>query len=81
MKEEFETQLYGIGQKLNISSFDIKNTIKRRKKLIITTAIAIGAITAVSIAYLGTRYGGISLEDFEIFKRFKFLKLLFGRFL
>ena len=81
MKEQIEMQLYGIGQKLNISRHDIKNTIKKRKKLIITTAIAIGAISAVSIAYLGTRYGGISLEDFEIFKRFKFLKLLFGRFL
>jgi hypothetical protein len=81
MKEEFETQLYGIGQKLNISRHEIKNTIKKRKKLIIATAIAIGAVTAATVAYLGTYYGGISIADFQIFKRFKFLQILFGRFL
>lgn len=73
--------LYKIGQNLGISKKDITNTIKKRKKLVIAATIAIGAITAVTFAYLGTHYGGVSIEDFEIFKRFKFLKLLFGRFL
>jgi hypothetical protein len=81
MKNQIETKLYSTGQKLNISRNDIKNTIKKRKKLIIAITIAIGAISAFSIAYLGTYYGGISIEDFQIFKRCKFLRLLFYRVL
>lgn len=81
MKNEIETKLFLTGQKLGISKIDIKNTIKKRKKLILASILAIGALSFVTVAYLGTKYGGISIEDFEIFKRFKFLKLLFGRFL
>ena len=73
MKEEFETQLYGIGQKLNISRQTVSNCFAFLE--------AIGAVTAATFAYLGTYYGGISIADFQIFKRFKFLELLFGRFL
>ena len=73
--------IYRIGQSLGITKKEISNTIKKRKKLVIAATIAIGAITAATVAYLGTHYGGVSIEDFEIFKRFKFLKLLFGRFL
>ena len=49
---------------------EIKNTFKTRKNLIITGALVIVALAFISnMYYLGTRYGGISIEDFMDFHK------------
>ena len=74
-----DRNLYEIGQRIGIAKDEIKYTLKRRKRTIITGALVIVALALVSGAfYLGTRYGGISIEDF--LNRFKIFRFLFGRF-
>ena len=81
MKKTIQTQnvIYDIGQKIGINKQDIKNTFQRRKRTLITGAIVVVALAfASNIYYLGTHYGGISLEDF--LNNFRILRYLFNRF-
>jgi hypothetical protein len=79
MSNQTEKNVYDIGQKIGIEKNDIKNMFQKQKKKIITGAIIVVALAfASNIYYLGTHYGGISLEDF--LSNFRFLRFLFGRF-
>lgn len=72
-----EKNIYEIGQRIGIAKSEIKDTLKRRRKTIITGALIIVALAFIgNVAYLGTHYGGISIEDF--LSRFRILRFLFG---
>lgn len=72
-----EGELYKIGQRIGIKKSEIQATLKKRKRTIITGAVVIVALAFIAnVCYLGTHYGGVSIEDF--LSRFKILRYLFG---
>ncbi len=73
-------KLNEIGNSLGLSKDEIKSALKRRKREILFALIPVVAV-AINVSVLnvlGVRYGGASAEDFEILKRFRFLRFLLG---
>jgi hypothetical protein len=74
-----ENSVYEIGQRIGMAKSEIKNTLKRNKKTIIVGAVIVVAVAfAGNLYYLGVHYGGISWQDFRIFKFLSYLRSLFA---
>jgi hypothetical protein len=72
-----EKNLNEVGKRIGIATDEVKNILRRRKREIVIGGIVILALAfASNILYVGTYYGGTSLEDF--LKNFRILRWLFG---
>lgn len=70
-------KLYDLGQTLGVTKDEIKSTLRRRRNQILLAVVPVMAFAfaATTIRVFGVRYGGISIEDFRIFR---ILRLIFG---
>ena len=70
--------LFEVGQKLGMKKDEIKYTLKRQKKTVIAGALVVVALAFIgNLYFLGMKYGGISLEDFN-FRILRMIRTLFG---
>ena len=80
-KENYKSEIYKVCKKIGIDKYEITNIMKNRKKTVIAGALIITALAFIgNLYYMGMHYGGISIEDFGIFNRFRFLQFIFNRF-
>ena len=65
--------------KLGLSSFEIKDTLKKRNPLIIASVAIIGIAFMSNLYQIGRIYGGVGFEDFDFIARLpQFIRFLFG---
>ena len=67
----YENNLQQINEKLGITKSEIKNILRKKQYTMITGVIfSMATIIIGTLGFAGSHYGGISIQDFEMFRWF-----------